>query len=233
MIRPGLVSVTFRQLPPEDVIAFTAQAGLEGIEWGGDVHVPPGDIARARLVGQMTRDAGLEVASYGSYYRLDGDGFEAVLETAQALGAPNIRVWAGRVGSAEATPEQWVRAVADARRLAGIDLSVEFHQGTLCDSVAATLRFLGEVESFKTYWQPRTSDESPEALLPHLSNLHVFHWTAEGRRPLAEGAGEWRRYLEVLEGERWALLEFVKDDSPEQGLRDAETLRQWLAMPVG
>ena len=33
---------------------------MEGIEWGGDVHVPPGDEARARDVAALTREAGLE-----------------------------------------------------------------------------------------------------------------------------------------------------------------------------
>ncbi len=43
MISPGLVSVTYRALPPAEIIALTAAAGLKGIEWAGDVHVPPND----------------------------------------------------------------------------------------------------------------------------------------------------------------------------------------------
>ncbi len=41
-IRAGLCSVTFRALPPERIVALAAAAGLDVIEWGGDVHVPPG-----------------------------------------------------------------------------------------------------------------------------------------------------------------------------------------------
>ncbi len=41
--RAGLVSVTFRQLSPEEIVRVAREAGLTVIEWGGDVHVPPGD----------------------------------------------------------------------------------------------------------------------------------------------------------------------------------------------
>ena len=47
-MRPtGLLSVTFRHLPFERIIELAAEAGLDGIEWGGDVHVPPGDLKQA------------------------------------------------------------------------------------------------------------------------------------------------------------------------------------------
>ena len=39
MIYPGLVSITFRKLQPDAIIKLVAQAGLTGIEWGGDVYV--------------------------------------------------------------------------------------------------------------------------------------------------------------------------------------------------
>lgn len=42
-VKTGLVSVTFRQKSVEEIAALTAEAGLSGVEWGGDVHVPPGD----------------------------------------------------------------------------------------------------------------------------------------------------------------------------------------------
>ena len=108
MIYSGLCSVTFRNLFPEQVAELVAQAGLDGIEWGGDVHVPTSDLAHAGKVQRLTHEHGLRVASYGSYYRLvaSEEGkqpFEWTLETAVALGAPEIRVWAGAVRSAEAS----------------------------------------------------------------------------------------------------------------------------------
>ena len=100
MMQPGLVSVTFKESPREDVIRYAQAAELQVIEWHGETHVPHGDLKTARRVGQKTRAAGLAVAAYGSYYVLgksEGQGltFDAVLETAEELGAPMIRVWAG------------------------------------------------------------------------------------------------------------------------------------------
>jgi hypothetical protein len=49
------------------------------------------------------------------------------------------------------------------------------------------------------------------------------------RLPLADGADRWREYLRVLAGsDRWALMEFVAGDDPQNFLRDAATLRDWL-----
>lgn len=39
-IKTGMTSVTFRKKSAENVIALVKEAGLDGIEWGGDIHVP-------------------------------------------------------------------------------------------------------------------------------------------------------------------------------------------------
>ena len=92
----GLTSVTFRQKSAAQIAALAAEAGLEGIEWGGDVHVPPGDAAAAASAARLTREAGLRVTSYGSYYHaLPQEDFAPVLRSAAALGAPVVRIWAG------------------------------------------------------------------------------------------------------------------------------------------
>ena len=70
MFAAGLVSVSFREERPESILREASAAGLSGIEWGGDVHVPPGDLDTARSVARLTAGAGLQVFAYGSYYRL-------------------------------------------------------------------------------------------------------------------------------------------------------------------
>ncbi|MCL2298765.1 MAG: sugar phosphate isomerase/epimerase, partial [Firmicutes bacterium] len=96
----GLTSVTFRKLGWRAVIQIARACGFDGIEWGGDIHVPPGEVALAREVHLATVEAGLSVLSYGSYYRLGGEEpFRPVLDAALALQADTIRVWAGAKGS--------------------------------------------------------------------------------------------------------------------------------------
>lgn len=249
-IKPGLVSITFRQLSPTAIIDLVRQAGLVGIEWGGDVHVPHGDVTTAELVGQQTRTAGLEVAAYGSYYRVshkESGPFTDVLAAAVALAAPTIRVWAGRQGTADADPSYWDAVVADARQIAdmaaaeGIQIAFEFHANTLTDTNDAARSLAQAVDrpNVRLYWQPpRYSSvvynlDGIHTVTPWLDNIHIFQWNRESgdREPLALGRADWQQYLETIRqvpGERYAMLEFVEQDSPEAFLRDAAELRNWL-----
>ena len=70
MVIPGLVSVSFRRLSAGQVVKLCENAGLQAIEWGGDIHVPAGDLKCAREVSRMSCDAGMEITAYGSYFRL-------------------------------------------------------------------------------------------------------------------------------------------------------------------
>lgn len=256
MLRSGLVSVSFRQLSPSEVVALCVEAGLEGIEWGGDVHVPPGDVEAAEQVGRMTREAGLANAAYGSYYRMaesDPAEFAAVLEAAAALRTPIVRVWAGKKGSDEADDAYRQRVVDDSRRIAtmaaeaGVTLACEWHGKTLTDETASSVAYLDAVDhpAFLTYWQPHTNTSCEDCLkdmdaaLPRLIGLHVYEWDQQTRErlPLAEGESKWLAYFERARQrpdqptgpDMFALLEFVADDEPANLLRDAATLKAWLA----
>jgi len=250
MMKAGLVSVTFRGLTPERIVQLVAEAGLQGIEWGGDIHAPRGDVAQAERVRQLTLNHGLEVAAYGSYYRLgSGMAFEPVLASAAALGAPVIRVWAGMQGSAKTTDEERAAivresaAIADQAAAAGIRIAYEYHGNTLTDtndSAAALLEAVGHPNVY-TYWQPPNGIGASERIeglrrvLPRLSHLHVFAWANRDgkleRLPLRAGEAEWRQYLQAaaeLQESRYAMLEFVKDDAEAAFLEDARTLLEWL-----
>ena len=131
MIIPGLCSVTFRPMKPLDICKLSQQAGLKSIEWGGDVHVT--NEQEAREVAKMSADYGLDPASYGSYYRAGmgkQDEFVKTLDCALALGARNVRVWAGTKGSNEMTGMERAAVVRELRECgelamaAGITLSL-------------------------------------------------------------------------------------------------------------
>jgi sugar phosphate isomerase/epimerase len=245
-----MVSVTFRHLSAREILALAVQTGLAGIEWGGDVHVPAGDLAQAATVRQATVDAGLEVVSYGSYYRAaTGQGFAGVLATAVALGAPSIRVWAGNVGSAGSDDAhrraviEDLQTICDAAGDEGTTVALEYHRGTLTDTAASAVALAEAVarSNLRLYWQPDPTQphaarmRALQAVLPYLSHLHVFQWTQPGddvrRHPLAEGRAEWLDYLRLAEGERYALLEFVPHDDPATFRAEAETLNRWLSRP--
>lgn len=64
MLKTGLVSVSFRDKSPEEIIRETKKCRLQGIEWGADIHVIPGDVKRAAAIGKLTQEEGLEVFSF-------------------------------------------------------------------------------------------------------------------------------------------------------------------------
>lgn len=249
MFQTGLVSITFRQLPPARIVELVGQAQLQAIEWGGDVHVPHGNLQVARDVQTLTRNAGLAVAAYGSYYRAghsesEGDSFQAVLDTALTLGAPVIRVWAGMKDSGVADHDYRSLVTQDLQRICelaarvGVMVATEFHRGTLTDTAVSARQLMLETEhpNIKTLWQPRVNARIPEAMadlervLPWLAHLHVFQWRGTQRRALAEGDEAWSLYLGLAADValvRPALIEFVKNDTPEQFLQDAQALRRW------
>jgi 3-dehydroshikimate dehydratase len=251
MVRPGLVSVTFRSRSCEEIIALAAKAGLVGIEWGGDVHVPHGDLSRAKLVARMTEGRGLAIAAYGSYYYTATHGsppFETVVETAAMLGAPLIRVWAGQIASAQADAAYWDKFTSETLRIskiagdAGLTIAYEYHRNTLTDSDESVRKLmrLCPQGNVVLYWQMALG-ENQEAcvrrlrtVLPRLANLHVS-WNVVGasgapeRRPLEEGRIAWQQFLSIageVIGNRWAMIEFVAGDAPEQLHRDAAILRE-------
>lgn len=231
--------MTLRAQSPVEVVRIAAAAGLQVIEWGGDVHVPPGDERNAEMVRRATVDAGLQVASYGSYYRAGVDALDSVgpiVAAAAGIGAPRIRIWAGAVGWAEASTADWAAVVDGARAMrsaadaAGIDVAFEFHRGTLTDDPAAALRLVTET-GVDTYWQPpvgRSDDDALDGLgtvLDHVRALHVFSWwpTTE-RLPLTERESLWRKVFGLVPSID-ALLEFVPDDDPASIATEAATLR--------
>jgi 3-dehydroshikimate dehydratase len=251
-VRPGLCSVTFRELPAEAVVDLAANAGLESIEWGADVHAPPADPAALDRVRRLTEAAGLVVASYGSYYRADPDDDArdepaALVAAAERLGTTRVRVWAGRSASADASPEDRAGTVRELRRACdlaatgGVELALEFHRGTLTDTVASTVRLLEEVgrDTLSTYWQPPVGVDDAAAaagldeLLPRVSTLHVFSWGPAGERlPLAARAVLWQQVLTAAQSGPActdALLEFVAGDEPDLLRTEALTLRALLA----
>lgn len=240
----GLTSITFRQLDADKIIALAAAAGLDGIEWGGDVHLPPGETGLAAEIAAKTAAAGLRVLSYGSYFRLcEGGDFPPVLESAACLGAPNIRVWAGNKHPAQADEAYRRTAARELGEICaraaerGITVSLEYHRGTLTETAEGALELLSRAghPGARTYWQPNPDISHAEncrelsAVKDYLSNIHVFQWRgANVRYPLSEGRAEWAGYLAAA-GEACGacILEFVKDDSPEQFAGDAAELLRW------
>lgn len=242
----GLVSVTFRKLTPDEIFKLCEQCALRCIEWGGDIHVPAGNMQRAREVAAMSKTFGIPTSSYGSYFRLGNsdDDFKRNLETAVELGAPVLRIWAGTEGSADCGEKkrgEWTQQLArisEEAEKAGVDVAPEFHINTLTDSLDSLRYLLKVLPKQKFYWQPRWDWSEEDRLTAlreigdRLTHIHVFSWKIENGReirlPLEDGESMWKKVISGLDAEKKALMEFVQDDEPQNLVRDAKILKNWM-----
>lgn len=250
-MKTGMTSVTFREKSVEEVVSITKEANLTGIEWGGDVHVPAGDLPAAEKAAALCREAGLSVLSYGSYFHADeGEDFSPVLASAKALGAPVIRIWAGRKTYEESTPEEFsalasrIREAAKAAAEADIRVGFEFHRRTATQTKEGAVALLKAVNqpNVGCYWQPNPDVTFEEqlaeirVLAPWLMNVHVFNWSAGNEAHLLEeGKETWLSYLSEIQkapGRHDLILEFVKDGKDEAFRSDAAALKAWVKKPV-
>ena len=243
--KTGIVSISFRDRTPEEILAAASEAGLDAVEWGGDVHVPHGDLSTAELVRELTAAKGIETVEYGSYYAIgksDPALFDAILNTARELGTSVIRVWAHQGKSSDTFTEEEYRAcVADAKRIctaAGdITVALECHPNTLTDEYHTELKFIRDVgcDNLKTFWQPNQHRpleynlDSIRALLPYIVSVHVYSWKRKQRLPLEALEDEWAEYFELLSGKDLNyMLEFMHDGNIETLKETAATLKKWL-----
>lgn len=240
-MQKGMLSITFRKRTPEEVIELTKKSGLTAIEWGGDIHVPHGDVATAERVGKLTREAGLTVAAYGSYYTcMPDESFDDVLNSAVALGAKVIRVWAGKKNFIDCTEDERARLYAvlaeavEKSEKHGITVATELHIHTLTDTTDGLIEMLANVPGLKTYWQQSSYNLSAdeecavmEKLGTNIVNAHINYWVDGVQHPLSEISDRLEKYVPALEKYTAAsalMIEFVKDSDPDQFFQDAKTL---------
>ena len=196
--------------------------------------------------------------SYGSYLGFgptdqdDPSAVDAVLDTAEALGAPMVRIWSEFGVGPAAPPSEHARVTdrtavyTDSIATRGLTTALEFHPYTLTETAASANALFDALarDDVRTHWQPDPALACDDAIAelelvaPRLAHLHVFAWGPTGiddRHPLSEGVALWTGALEVaacdgapIPGGRYALCEYVRNDDPEQFVADVATLHRWL-----
>ena len=230
--KTGLVSVSFRELSPEEIVDLVCAVGLKYIEWGSDVHAPQNDGERLSRIAAMQKERGVECCSYGTYFRVGVNApveIEEYIAAAKLLGTRVCRIWCGNKSSLEYSEEERMELLQDCRTLAeiaekqGAVLCLECHRGTFTDEADWALWLMENVGSpcFKMYWQPEVihsfeeNTEYAKLLSDRVVNIHVFNWDKNGQYPLKDAVGVWKKYLENFSGEQHLLLEFMPDGRSE------------------
>lgn len=240
----GLVSISFRGLSPEKIIAEAKSSGLSCIEWGSDVHAPCGDTEGLKKISELQKKAGLFCCSYGTYFRLGltpTEELQQYIDAAKILGTDILRLWCGTKSSLEYNDEEkrelfdLCREAAAVAERNGVILCMECHNGTYTDTKEGAVRLMKEVSSpaLRMYWQPNQFTSAEEnkryarLMSPFTKHIHVFNWTEKNRFPLGEAEDLWREYLTYFP-DNTLLLEFMPDDDINSLKTEAEALRRLI-----
>ena len=225
------------KMPPcrlEDLVGAVADAGFEAVEvWQHHVRtLTPEEVER---LGEAGDEAGVRFPILGVYavLHLEGKGraeqialFETMLQAADILGSKVIKMFPGRVPSAELTAEIWdrsqefMREVLDRSEGSAVLFTSETHAGTLGDDPETLLRFLASVGQarMKVCWQPYEFTDTDAAIelydrfAPEVEHIHL-QGRASGEMSLLEESDlDYRRILpHVIESgfDGFFSIEFV------------------------
>jgi sugar phosphate isomerase/epimerase len=239
----GVVSVSFRECTPEQIIKAVKEAGLSCIEWGSDVHAPQNNPEALQEIVRLQNEYGISCSSYGTYYRLGVntlDELKAYIDAAKLLGADILRVWCGVKAPqnySEEEKENFFVECRDAARIAeenGVILCMECHHGTFTDNKEGMKELMNNIdsESFLMYWQPNqyvSEDKNLEyaqEVKPYCRAIHVFNWEGTNKFPMSQAEELWKKYLGILNDTDILLLEFMPDDRLKSLKIEASTLRK-------
>ena len=238
----GFTSTTFKKLEAEEICALAARAGADCIEWSG-LHVS--NPARAGEIAARCIATGIERCSLGSYYYVGEAGaerWESLCQTAAALGAGLIRVWLGKKGGAQTDEDEYAAILADAENMlktasgCGLAIAAEAHPNTYNDSLETSLRFLRDIDNkgFGTYFQSLYLDmdadlERLERTFLYIRAVHVSFSEVKKNRRLRPKEDCVEAIINKLREKNFqgpVLLEFCKNDRPDEFLKDMDYLRR-------
>ena len=241
----GLCSVTFRKKSAAQVIEIAKKAGIEYIEWGGDVHVT--NIEEARLVKSVCDNEGIKISSYGSYFNCidyDEKKWIQVCEIAKKMNAASVRVWLGRKNSEVTSDDEYQRLaentgkMCDIAKKYGLIVCPECHDNTFNNNTDAFLKIAAEMkkDNFKTYFQSRYFRmeydlDRIDRTFDYIKDVHVSYRDLKREQRFRKKD---RNYLDTLlkklESKNFGgivMVEFVSRDSEAVFMRDAAKLKSY------
>ncbi|MBO5454562.1 MAG: TIM barrel protein [Clostridia bacterium] len=239
--KQGLVSISFRDKTPLEILIAMKKCNLNYIEWGSDVHAPCNDKENLENIKKLQDEFNIICSSYGTYFRLgvnDTKELPDYINAAKNLGTDILRLWCGNKGSEEYTNDEkniLFEECKKASRIAekhNVKLCMECHNNTYTDTKEGAFELMEYVNSpaFRMYWQPnqfKTFDENisyAKLLSLYTEHIHVFNWDGKNKYPLNNAIDTWKTYLSCFGEDKTLLLEFMPDDKIESLKTEADSL---------
>ena len=237
----GLVSVSFRENSPEEILDAMKRTKLTCIEWGSDIHAPCKDTEKLNELVRIQDKYDISCCSYGTYFRLGTDDLselEYYARAAKILGTTIVRIWCGDRNAAEYSESEkqvffyTAKTAAEIAEKLGVTLCMECHNKSYTETLDGALELMKAVNSghFRMYWQPNqfksieTNVEYAKTVSSYVENIHVFNWKENNKYPLIDAAEEWKKYLSFFDVPKNLLLEFMPDGKIESLEKEAEAL---------
>lgn len=247
----GFTSTTFRPIKSlEKIVNIAKRSGVDCIEWGGDIHVT--DIESAQKAKNLCENAGIEISSYGSYYKVgcgDDKKWESICRIANTMGAKIIRVWLGEKGSKKTDDEYFEKILNDLiyiceeAEIYGLIVSPECHTNTYNDNTEAFLKIFkefnekGKTKNFKTYFQSKYKKLNCDLrrIEKTIDNIEIVHisYSEQMREQFffkkdSEYINKLLKKLKETGYDKTILLEYTYFSSPSFLIKDIKKLKKEL-----
>lgn len=243
----GFTSTSLRNYTVEQVVETAIKSKSEIIEWGSDKHILT--LADAEKAGNLCRENGIDVKSFGTYYRIgsgETEQWKDLCEKAKLLGSSVLRTWLGFKGSAFTSERDYDQLVNDAVSVCdiaaeyGLTVSNECHPNTYNDTTVSSLKFISDVNrnNLKTYYQSWYREEASDKeklykTIVHVTDVHLsfselikFQAFRKKDRDYIVKIISW---LNDLDFNGNILIEFTKHNTPEDMITDMEKLRKVIS----
>lgn len=243
MFRTGLVSVSFRENDPEEILRAMQKSALKYIEWGSDIHAPCNDEKKLDDIANLQKKHGIICCSYGTYFRVgvdDAENIKQYIYAAKKLGTDILRIWCGNKNYEDYTFEDKQNLFSECRKITeiaedeSVKLCLECHNNTFTNCVEGALEIMNKIHSpaFRMYWQPnqyrdeKTNLDYAKAVADYTETIHIFNWNGDEKYPLSEAVDIWKKYLSAFSGEENLLLEFMPDGQIESLEKESKTMQK-------
>ena len=246
MFRYSVFTVMMPEYTPEEAVALLRDLGYDGVEWRVTAPNYRPDVApsywgnnrctidaltadtQAARLGTLTRSAGLEVPSLGTYMAYtDLEAIERAMRAAAEMGCPRLRVSPPHYDRDVGYPRLYAESLGgyvEVQKLARkyhVQACLEIHMGNICSSPSLALRLLAHFDPryigaildpgnmvYEGYEDWRMG---MELLGPYLAHVHIKNsqWIPTGTRPTGET--EWQASAAALDKGIVDFRQFMAD----------------------
>lgn len=241
----GLCSVTFRKKTVQEIVDIAKKAGVEYIEWGGDIHVKT--IEEAKKAKELCKDNNIKISSYGSYFNCaeyDESKWTEICQITKEMGANSVRIWLGKKDSEKTSEQEYKTLLENTKKLCEIAeeysllVCPECHDNTFNNNTDAFLKIQRDInkDNFKTYFQSRYFRmeydlDRIDRTFDFMENVHVSYRDLVKEQLFRKKD---KNYIDTLlkklrekNFKGIVMVEFVINDSEKSFYADIEKLKNY------